>query len=183
MKELSLNILDISQNSVKAGASRVDITVAESGVKDIVSIRVGDNGCGMSEDMVKSVIDPFVTTRTTRKVGLGIPLVRQLALDTEGTFDISSKVGEGTVLYAQFRLTHLDRPPIGDISSTLVTMISSAPDIRFVYKHVTDNGEFTLDTEEVKTMLEGIPIDSPEILIWLGEYLTENLNSIEGGKI
>lgn len=183
MKELSLNILDISQNSVKAGASRVDITVTESVKRDIVSIEVEDNGCGMSEDMLKTVIDPFVTTRTTRKVGLGIPLVRQLAIDTEGTFDIKSKIGEGTVLYADFKLTHLDRPPLGDISSTLVTIISSAPSIRYVYKHITDNGEFALDTDEVKTMLEGIPIDSPEILMWLGEYLTENLNSIEGGKI
>ena len=133
--------------------------------------------------MLSSVIDPFVTTRTTRKVGLGIPLVRQLALDTDGNFDIKSKVGEGTVLSAEFKMSHLDRPPLGDISSTLVTIISSAPDIRYIYKHATDNGEFVLDTDEVKTMLEGIPIDSPEILIWLGEYLTENLNSIEGGKI
>ena len=132
MKELSLNILDISQNSVKAGASRVDITVTESVKRDIVSIKVEDNGCGMSEDMLKTVIDPFVTTRTTRKVGLGIPLVRQLAIDTEGTFDIKSKIGEGTVLYADFKLTHLDRPPLGDISSTLVPIISSAPSIRYL---------------------------------------------------
>ncbi len=183
MKELSLNILDISQNSVKAGATRIDITVTESVQKDIVSIMIGDNGCGMSEDMLSAVIDPFVTTRTTRKVGLGIPLVRQLALDTDGSFDIKSKVGEGTVLSAEFKMSHLDRPPLGDIPSTLVTIISSAPDIRYVYSHVTDGGEFVLDTEEVKTMLDGIPIDSPEILIWLGDYLTENLNSIEGGKI
>lgn len=183
MKELSLNILDISQNSVKAGASCVDITVTESVSRDLVSIEIKDNGCGMSEEFVASVIDPFVTTRTTRKVGLGIPLVRQLALDTDGHFDIRSKLGEGTVLYADFRLTHLDRPPIGDVSSTVVTLISSAPDIRYVYTHVTDIGEFVFDTEEVKIMLDGIPIDSPEILVWLGGYLTENLNTIEGGNI
>lgn len=178
-----MNILDISQNSVKAGATHIDIKVRESVVHDVVSIEVSDNGCGMSDELLESVIDPFVTTRTTRKVGLGIPLVRQLTLDTDGRFDLRSKVGEGTVLFAEFRLSHLDRPPIGDISSTLVTLISSAPNIRYVYTHVTDTGDFVFDTDEVKTMLDGVPIESPEILVWLGEYLLENLNSIEGGKI
>ena len=178
-----MNVLDITQNSVKAGATCINIDICESLSQNVVSIKIADNGCGMSEELLNSVIDPFVTTRTTRKVGLGIPLVRQLALDTEGEFDIRSKVGEGTTLYAGFKLSHLDRPPIGDISSTIVTLISSAPKIRYVYKHKTDIGEFVFDTDEVKNMLEGIPIDSPEILMWLTEYFTENLNTIEGGKI
>lgn len=183
MKELSLNILDISQNSVKAGAERIDIKVTESALRDVVSIEITDNGCGMSEELVKTVTDPFVTTRTTRKVGLGIPLLRQQSLDTDGTFDITSKVGEGTRVYADFRLTHLDRPPLGDMPSTIVTLISSDPDIRYVYTHVTDSGEFVFDTDEIKAQLDGIPISEPEILMWLDGYLTENLDSIEGGKI
>ncbi len=183
MKELSLNILDITQNSVKANATQIDITLKESVSRDIVSINITDDGCGMSEELLNSVIDPFVTTRTTRKVGLGIPLLRQLTIDTEGSFDIHSTLGEGTKVYADFRLSHLDRPPIGDISSTIVTLISSAPDIRFVYTHSTDVGEFRVDTDEIKAQLDGIPINEPEILVWLGGYITENIDTIEGGKI
>ncbi len=183
MKELSLNILDISQNSVKAKASRIDICLTESVSRDLVSIAITDNGCGMSEQLLASVTDPFVTTRTTRKVGLGIPLLRQLSIDTDGEFDISSELGKGTRIFASFKLTHLDRPPIGDMPSTIVTLISSDPDIRYVYTHKTDVGEFVLDTDEIKETLDGIPISEPEILVWLGGYLTENLNSIEGGNI
>ncbi len=183
MKELSLNILDISQNSVKANASKIDIVLTESEKLDLVSITITDNGCGMSPDFLKSVTDPFVTTRTTRKVGLGIPLLRQLTIDTQGEFNINSKVGEGTSVFASFKLTHLDRPPIGDMPSTIVTLISSNPDIRYVYKHKTDVGEFVFDTDEIKETLDGIPISEPEILVWLGGYLTENLNSIKGGNI
>ncbi len=183
MKELSLNILDISQNSVKASATKIDIVLTESEKTDLVSITINDNGCGMSDDFLKSVTDPFVTTRTTRKVGLGIPLLRQLTIDTQGEFEIKSKIGEGTSVFASFKLSHLDRPPVGDMPSTIVTLISSNPDIRYVYTHRTDDGEFVFDTDEIKETLDGIPISEPEILVWLGGYLTENLNSIKGGNI
>ncbi len=183
MKELSLNILDIAQNSVKAGAMQIEICVTESLAANLVLISIKDNGCGMSDEFVSSVIDPFVTTRTTRKVGLGIPLLRQQALDTDGSFDISSKLGVGTTVFASFRLDHLDRAPIGDIASTLISLISSNPAIRYVYTHKTDSGEFTFDTNEIKAQIDDIPIDEPEILMWLQEYLNENINSIEGGNI
>ncbi len=183
MKELSLNILDISQNSVKANASKIEIVLTESIKEDLVTIKIIDNGLGMSKDLLASVIDPFVTTRTTRKVGLGIPLLRQLTIDTQGEFDIKSELGKGTSVFASFKLSHLDRPPIGDMPSTIVTIISSNPDIRYIYTHITDVGEFVLDTDEIKETLDGIPISEPEILVWLGGYLTENLNSIEGGNI
>ena len=183
MKELSLNILDIAQNSVKAGATQIEICVTESVLKNLVSISVADNGCGMSQEFLNSVTDPFVTTRTTRKVGLGIPLLRQQSLDTNGKFEITSKLGEGTVVYADFCLDHLDRAPIGDVASSVITLISSNPAICYIYKHVTDNGEFVLNTNDVKAQIDDIPIDQPEILMWLSDYLNENLNSIEGGKI
>lgn len=183
MKELSLNILDIAQNSVKANAERIDIQVIESEANDLVSIRITDNGCGMTEEFLKKVIDPFTTTRTTRKVGLGIPLLRQQALDTEGTFDIKSKVGEGTSVYADFKMTHLDRAPIGDMPLTIMSLISAGPDIRYVYSHSTDKGNFVFDTDEIKSELDGVSITEPEILMWLTDYIKENLLSIEGGKI
>lgn len=183
MKELSLNILDIAQNSVKAGASEIRITLNESVSRDTVTITVKDNGCGMDKELLSGVIDPFVTTRTTRKVGLGIPLLRQQALDTEGHFDINSEPGKGTELTADFRLTHLDRPPIGDIASTVVSLISAAPDIRFIYTHGTDKGEFSLDTNDVKEQLGDVPLSEPEVLMWLTEYVKENLQSIDGGNV
>ena len=183
MKELSLNILDIAHNSVKAKAKRIDISVTESRLNDLVSIRITDDGYGMDEKLLAGVTDPFVTTRTTRKVGLGIPLLRQQAIDTDGHFEINSKPGAGTQVYADFRLTHLDRPPIGDITSTVVSLISAAPDIRYVYTHTTDSGSFTLDTRDVAAELQDVPLNEPEILIWLTEYINENLQSIEGGKI
>ncbi len=183
MKELSLNILDISHNSIKSKADTVTITIIESVSKDIVSIEIADNGCGMEEEFVAKVTDPFVTTRSTRKVGLGIPLIRQHAIDTEGNFSIDSKVGVGTTLYADFKMSHLDRAPLGDISSTITSLIMAAPDIRFVYNHKTDNGGFTFDTDVLKSELDGISLAEPEIIIWIGEYIKENLQSIYGGKI
>ena len=183
MKELSLNILDISHNSIKSKADCITITVTESVIRDTVSIKIQDNGCGMDEDFVARVTDPFVTTRTTRKVGLGIPLLRQHALDTEGDFDITSKVGEGTTVFTSFKLSHLDRAPLGDLSSTVVSLVSAAPDIRFIYKHVTDVGEIEFDTKTISEELDGISLAEPEILVWIGEYLKENLQSINGGNI
>jgi len=183
MKELSLNILDITDNSIKAKAETIEITVSESVQKNIVEIEIKDNGCGMSEEFVQRVTDPFVTTRTTRKVGLGIPLFKQSAEDTDGSFSIRSKVGEGTVVYASFRLDHLDRAPIGDMSGTLVSLIQANDKIRFIYRHVTDNGTFILDTDEFHEQLGDVPLSEPAVLNWIGEYINENLDAIQGGKI
>jgi len=183
MKELSLNILDITYNSIKAKAETIEITVSESVQKNIVEIEIKDNGCGMSEEFVQRVTDPFVTTRTTRKVGLGIPLFKQSAEDTDGSFSIRSKVGEGTVVYASFRLDHLDRAPIGDMSGTLVSLIQANDKIRFIYRHVTDNGTFILDTDEFHEQLGDVPLSEPAVLNWIGEYINENLDAIQGGKI
>lgn len=183
MKELSLNILDITHNSIKSKADCITIIVTESEKADKITITVEDNGCGMDEDFVAKVTDPFVTTRTTRKVGLGIPLIRQHALDTDGDFNIESKVGVGTKIYASFKLMHLDRAPLGDLPSTVVSLVSAAPDVRFVYKHKTDSGEFTFDTDEIKGELGDISLAEPEILTWIGEYIKENLQIINGGEI
>lgn len=183
MKELSLNILDITYNSIKAEATEIRITVKESVRQNLVEISIQDNGCGMDEAFLSRVTDPFVTTRTTRKVGLGIPLLKQSAEDTDGRFEIRSKVGEGTTTYASFRLDHLDRAPIGDMSSTLTSLIQANDRIRFIYRHDTDQGSFVLDTDELKEQLGDIPLSTPEILNWIGEYVVENLEEIQGGKI
>ncbi|MBQ7936164.1 MAG: ATP-binding protein [Clostridia bacterium] len=183
MKELSLNILDITYNSIKAKATKIAITLSERISENTVRIEIKDNGCGMDEDFLSKVTDPFVTTRTTRKVGLGIPLFKQSAEDTDGSFSITSKVGEGTVVRASFRLDHLDRAPIGDMSSTIVSLIQANDQIRFIYHHETDKGSFVLDTDELHAQLGDVPLSEPAVLNWIGEYINENLEDIQGGKI
>ena len=183
MQELSLNILDITHNSIKADAKKIEIILSESEEKNQIEITIRDDGRGMSEELLRGVTDPFVTTRTTRKVGLGIPLFKQSAESTNGEFRISSKVGEGTTVYASFQLDHLDRVPIGDISSTVVSLIQANDRIRFVYTHKTDRGTFILDTDDLHAQLGDVPLSEPAVLNWIGEYINENLEDIQGGKI
>ena len=183
MKEISLNILDITENSIKAKASCVTIEIEESKDKDALSLAICDNGCGMAPDFLEKVTDPFVTTRTTRKVGLGLSLLKIAAESCDGGFSIDSEPNKGTRVRASFRLTHLDRMPLGDMPSTLKVLIGMHENVRFVYTHRTDLGAFTFDTEEIRQTLGDIPLSEPEILGWIGDYIQENLDSIEGGKV
>ena len=181
MRELSLNVMDVAQNSVRAQASLVKITVSESDRDDYLNISIEDNGCGMTEEQVQQVIDPFFTTRTTRKVGLGVPLFKLSAEQTGGSFDISSKVGVGTVTTARYIKSSVDMTPLGDINSTVKLLIQCNPDIDFVFEHSTDIGEFTLDTRELREVLEGVSLDTPDVLQWIASFLEENTNNIYGG--
>lgn len=175
MKELSLHILDIAKNSVKAGAEKIEITVNEDIKRDKLIITIADNGCGMNEELLKSVRDPFTTTRTTRSVGLGIPLFEAAAEQSGGSFVIESAVGKGTVITAEFVYSSIDRAPLGDISGTVVILISGSPEIRFIYNHLKNGEKFTFDTEEIKKQLGGVSITEPEILSWIGEYIEEGI--------
>ena len=184
MKELSLNILDIAQNSIKAEATVINIEVIESAVNNILSIKISDNGCGMDKDFLDKVCDPFVTTRTTRKVGLGIPLLKSSAEGCDGEFKISSQKNVGTEVFASFALNHLDRVPLGDMAQTIITLITFNEKIKYIYKHVTDKGEFIFDTEEIKKVLgDDISLNVPDVLNWINDYINENLSTIDGGKI
>ena len=177
MKELSLNILDITENSTKAKAELVLIDISES--EDRLCIRITDNGTGMNEETLLSVANPFYTTRTTRKVGMGIPLFRFAAEQTGGNLTISSKhIDEhpndhGTTVTAIFNKKHIDFTPLGDIISTLITLIQGHPDIDFVFTHRRDDALVSLDTREMREVLEGIPLDTFEVLIWTKDNLTE----------
>lgn len=178
MKELSLHILDIAKNSVKARASEIEITVTEDEEKNRLTISIADNGCGMSEEFLKTVKDPFSTTRTTRKVGLGIPLFEAASLQAGGDFDITSKEGVGTTTTASFELSHIDRAPLGDMAGTMVTLISGSPEIDFLYRHTKNGREFILDTRELKSILAGVPLDTPEVCLWIDGYIKEGLDGI-----
>ena len=181
MRELSLNVMDVAQNSVRAEASLIKIIVEESDKDDFLNISIEDNGCGMTEEQVSQVIDPFFTTRTTRKVGLGIPLFKLSAEQTGGSFDIKSKAGEGTLTKASYKKSHVDMTPLGDINSTVEILIRCNPEIDFVFTHGTDSGSFTLDTRELKEVLGDVSLDNPEVLEWIKQYLEEQTQIIIGG--
>lgn len=177
MKELSLNILDISENSTKAGATLVKIELTEC--DEEFSITITDNGCGMKEETLLSVANPFYTTRTTRKVGMGIPLFRLAAEMTGGSLSIESKhVDEfpeehGTTVKATFNKKHIDFTPLGDIISTVTTLIQGHPSVDYVFTHSYGEKLVTLDTREIRDVLEGVPLDVPEVLLWIRDNLTE----------
>ena len=182
MKELSLNILDIAQNSVKAGADTISIILTEKGNK--LSVLISDNGCGMKEEFLRNVQDPFTTTRTTRKVGLGIPLFKLAAQQTGGDVKLSSRHEDeypdnhGTEIEAIFFTDHLDFTPLGDVISTITVLIQGQPYIRWIFSHTTDKGQVNLDTDELKEVLGDIPLDTFEVIVWIGDYLKEQYNNI-----
>ena len=180
MKELSLNILDVAKNSVTAGATRIGITVAET--PERITITITDNGCGMTPEFVRQVTDPFTTTRTTRKVGMGLPLMKMEAQMSGGDLSIESQVGQGTTVTSWFDPRNIDMPPLGDLTSSITTLIQGSPDIDFVFTHQTPSGEYTLDTGEIREIMGDIPLSEPEVIAWLTDYLHENESKIEGKR-
>ncbi|MBE6576784.1 MAG: sensor histidine kinase [Ruminococcaceae bacterium] len=179
MKELSLNILDVAKNSVVAGASLVEITL-RTGADGMLTLSIKDDGCGMSEQTVRNVTDPFYTTRTTRKVGMGIPLLKLAAEQTGGSLEIVSSQREqdhGTTVKAVFDTKSIDFMPVGDIVSTMCILIAGSPEIDFFFSDVTPDREVTLNTAELREVLGAdISLAEPEVQIWIAEYLKEQYN-------
>ncbi len=178
MKELSLNILDIAENSVKAKATLTEIDITEQ--EDKLTLTITDDGCGMTEEILKTVTDPFYTTRTTRKVGMGIPLLKLEAELTGGSLSINSKhISEypndhGTVVTAVFFKNHIDCTPLGDVVSSLTTLIQGHPDTDFLFTHKTGEKEITLDTRELREVLGvDVPLNTYDVIKWIEEYLNE----------
>lgn len=182
MKELSLNILDIAENSIKAKATRVTIEIFETA--DTLKFTVSDDGCGMKPDFLKSVTDPFTTTRTTRPVGLGIPLLKMAAEQTGGKIEIQSvsekddPINHGTTVTAEFFKNHLDFTPLGDVVSSITVLIQGAPDIEWKYIHNLKGGSVELDTKELREILGDVPLDTYEVIKWIEDYLKEGYESI-----
>lgn len=182
MKELSLNILDVAENSVKAGASLTQILLTERG--HVLTLEIVDDGCGMDEDAVRSVTDPFFTTRTTRKVGMGIPLLKLACEQTGGGLTIESVTEEadperhGTHVTATFHTDHIDFTPLGDVGATILTLIQGHPDTDFLYRHDMDGNVVALDTRELREVLEDVPLNSYDVMVWIGEYLREQYEAV-----
>ena len=185
MKELSLNLLDVAKNSVKAGATRILITL-RTDEDGWLSMCIEDNGCGMSEETLATVTDPFYTTRTTRKVGMGLPLLKLAAEQTGGTLTLRSSMEtgkSGTSLCATFDTKSIDCMPMGDVISTVCILIAGSPEIDFLFQDITPYGEVGLDTAEMRTVLGAeVSLAEPEIMQWMREYLEEQYADREANK-
>lgn len=177
MKELSLNILDIAENSIKAGAKNIAVTLNQA--DNLLTVSVADDGCGMTEDFAKSVVDPFCTTRTTRKVGMGIPLFKLASEQTGGKLGLCSRhidrhpENHGTEISATFYTDHIDCAPLGDIVATVKTLIQCNPDIDFIFRHTINGKEVQLNTTELRTVLDDVPLDTYEVIKWIEDSLNE----------
>ena len=178
MRELSLNVLDIAQNSVSADASLIEIELIEDTENHSLLIGIYDNGKGMTPEQVENVRDPFFTTRTTRKVGMGIPLFKFAAEMTGGKLEIDSEVGVGTKVKAYFKTDHLDFTPVGDMTSTMMSLITMNLHIDFLYRRSLDGREFTLDTRQLKEILGDVPLNEPSIANWIKDYINQNTKQL-----
>lgn len=182
MKELSLYVLDITMNSVRAGATNIGITLKEK--DNVLNMYITDNGCGMTEDQVARLSDPFFTTRKTRKVGLGVPFLRMLAEMTGGNVTITSipeaeSENHGTKVHASFHTDHIDFVPLGDIIETVITLIQGSPDVDFEFLHETERGQVRLSVPEIRQILgDEVPLSSFEVLEWIKGFLTEQYEAL-----
>jgi len=179
VRELALHILDCLENAVEAGATRIALTIEEDTADDRLAITVEDNGRGMPPDLAERVLDPFVTTRTTRHVGLGLPLLAAAAERTGGGVSVRSEPGRGTVVRATFGLSHWDRAPLGDLPATLLAVLLAQPPVELAYRHRVDDREFACDTEEVRRVLGDVPLTHPQVRAWLREFLEEGIASLQ----
>jgi anti-sigma regulatory factor (Ser/Thr protein kinase) len=178
MMELSLHILDITENAVRAKARQVLISITEDRINDRLTLEIRDDGTGMTAEELKRVLDPFYTTKKVRRVGLGLPMLAQAAENAGGSFEIESEPGKGTVLTAAFQLTHVDRQPLGDLAGTLVMLITGNPEMHFVYRHRCNGRTYSLDTDEIKKEIEDVPINHIEVLEWIRLNVEAGLEKI-----
>jgi len=178
MMELSLHILDITENAVRAKARHVLISISEDRINDRLTLEIHDDGTGMTTEDLKRVLDPFYTTKKVRRVGLGLPMLAQAAENAGGCFEIESEPGKGTVVTVAFQLTHMDRQPLGDMAGTLVTLITGNPEMHFVYRHHCNSRTYALDTDEIKKEIEDVPINHIEVLKWIRLNVEASLKKI-----
>lgn len=178
MKDISLHILDIVHNSIRAHASKIGIFIAEDDKRDMYTVSIEDNGKGINPEKLSQIADPYTTSRKTRKVGMGLPLLKHSATQAGGDLFISSQPGMGTKVKAEFCLSHIDRPPLGDIAGVFIQLAGGFPGIHFIYTHQTSGGMFSADSFEIQKVLEGISLDDIEIRKYIREMITENLDEI-----
>lgn len=183
MRELALHLMDIAENSVAAQAKTVHLDVEEETSADRLWMCVRDDGRGMDAEMVRRVVDPFVTSRTTRKVGLGIPLLKAAAEACNGFLEIQSQPGVGTELQVQFQRSHIDRMPLGDIAATMIALLVAHPEIHWIFRYKVDGAEFLFDDAPVKEVLGDMPLTEPDILAYLRETIESGVREVHTMEI
>lgn len=177
MEDLSLHILDIAENSMDAGARIIEIVIREDSANDLLVVEVTDDGKGMDAETIRRVTDPFYTTRTTRKVGMGLPLLNEAAKAANGHLEIQSFPGRRTTVTATFQRSHIDCKPLGSMADTIVALVARGPDIEIMYRHESDGRAVTFSTSEVRRRLKGLPVNAVEILNFITQYLRQEENS------
>ena len=182
MKELSLHILDVAENSINAGATLVEIYIKEDHEKKLLSILIKDNGKGINKELLNKIDDPFFTTKENKKIGLGLPLLKDTCKKCEGSFLVESTPNKGTLIKATAKIDHIDLPPLGNMSATIIALILRSEDTDIVYIHKVNNSEFLLDTRLIKKQLEEIPINHPQVINYLKEQIEKGLKNIGAGK-
>ena len=180
MLELALHVLDIAENSSRAEAGLIEVTIIEDLEKDVFSLEIRDNGHGMDEQTMEKALDPFYTTKKVRRIGLGLPMLKQAATTAEGGFSLQSIVGKGTVVYAEFKHSHIDRQPLGDIAGVIVMLILGNPDIDIVYTHKKNGNVYTLDTRELREGLGDVPLNNMEVLNLVRDNIREGIEELNG---
>lgn len=178
MKELAMHVYDLMENSTAANSTEVKLTIRDSLKDNIYAFTIEDNGKGMTPEFMAKVTDPYTTSRTTRKVGLGLPLIKMNTENCGGGMKLQSEVGKGTRLDFWFQHNHWDRPPMGDLAGTIVMLCAAHEDIHIIYKHITDEDEFVFDTEEIKEALDGMSMNDIKVFNWLKDMVQENLEAI-----
>lgn len=173
MRELSLHLLDIVQNSIEAGADFIEIEIIEDKPQDQFVMEIRDNGRGMSEEELVKALDPFYTTRTTRKVGMGLSLLKANCQATGGDLFLQSQQNHGTTVKAVLGLSHIDCPPLGDLAATMVALVAGSPEVDFCLERKGYNKEYTLDTRELRELMAELPLNNPKVLSWLREFIQE----------
>jgi len=174
--------MDIIENGLDAGASLITLSIVEDRKEEVLRISIKDNGRGIPDSMLEQITDPFVTTRTTRRVGLGLSLFKETAKRCGGEFDISSTQGEGTEVRASFQSNHIDTPPLGDMAGSLTALITTHPEVNCVYTHEAGGNEFEMDTRQIKKELDDVPIHHPEVMTYLARSIRESLEGLKAGE-
>ena len=182
MRELSLHILDIAENGITAGADCIQILINEARNEDLLTIVIEDNGRGMPAEKLQKPTDPFITSRTTRRVGLGLSLLAAAADRCAGKLEIETEPGRGTRVEATFRYSHIDRAPVGDMASTITTLIMGNPQVDFVYTHIVGTEDFVLDTRDLKEGTQDQSLTDPVLIFHLTQSIRDSLNELAGGN-
>lgn len=175
MEDLAMHMMEIIMNSIHANSKNIEIEVIDSEEKNLIKMTIKDDGKGMTKDLLLKIVDPFVTTRTTRKIGMGVAFMKGLAEQCDGSFDAKSNVGKGTVISASVRRDHIDVPPMGNLGEMMMQCIQADENIDYIFNYIADKGSFLFTTKEVKEQIEGMSIVEPEILLWIKDYINQGI--------